>query len=76
MYFLAKIGLVSGAFLKQYRRHAIVFIIILAAVITPPDAISQMMIAIPLYLLYEVSIIVTKRIDKERKQKEQESETA
>lgn len=66
MYFLAKIGIVSGAFLVKYRRHAVVFIVILAAVITPPDAITQMMIAIPLYLLYEVSIIVTKRIDTER----------
>jgi sec-independent protein translocase protein TatC len=66
MYFLAKIGIVSSAFLVQYRRHAIVFIVILAAIITPPDAITQMMIAIPLYLLYEVSIIVTKRIDAEK----------
>lgn len=70
MYFLAKIGIVSSAFLKQYRRHAIVFIVILAAVITPPDAITQMIIAIPLYALYEVSIIVTKRIDNERAEKE------
>jgi sec-independent protein translocase protein TatC len=71
MYFLAKVGIVSSSFLVQYRRHAIVFIIILAAIITPPDAITQMMIAIPLYALYEVSIIVTKRIDKERKDKEE-----
>lgn len=71
LYFLAKIGLVSGDFLTQYRRHAIVVIVIVAAVITPsPDVFSQMMVAIPLYLLYEVSIIVVKRIDKERKEKE------
>jgi sec-independent protein translocase protein TatC len=74
MYFLAKIGLVSSSFLVKYRRHAIVFIVILAAIITPPDAITQMMIAIPLYLLYEVSIIVTKRIDKEKKEKEEREE--
>lgn len=76
MYFLAKVGLVSSSFLAKYRRHAIVFIVILAAVITPPDAITQMMIAIPLYLLYEVSIIVTKRIDKERAAKEALEESA
>ncbi len=70
MFFLAKIGIVSSAFLRQYRRHAIVVIIVVAAVITPPDAISQMMVAIPLYTLYEVSIIVTRRIDKERAEKE------
>jgi sec-independent protein translocase protein TatC len=66
MYFLAKIGLVTGQFLATYRRHAIVVIIVVAAVITPPDAISQMMVAIPLLALYEVSIVVTKRIDRER----------
>lgn len=70
MFFLAKIGLVSSRFLSQYRRHAIVIIVVVAAVITPPDAISQMMVAIPLYTLYEVSIIVTKRIDRERAEKE------
>jgi sec-independent protein translocase protein TatC len=67
LYFLAKIGLVSSAFLMQYRKHSFVVIIIVAAVITPsPDVFSQMLVAIPLYMLYEVSIIVVKRIDKER----------
>ncbi len=75
MYFLGKIGLVSSAFLKKYRRHAIVFIVILAAVVTPPDAITQMMIAIPLYALYEVSVVVTKRIDKERAEKEKKNQS-
>ncbi|HQW03031.1 MAG TPA: twin-arginine translocase subunit TatC [Saprospiraceae bacterium] len=71
LYFLAKIGLVSSAFLIQYRKHSFVFIIILAAIITPsPDVFSQMLVAIPLYMLYEVSIIVVKRIDKERAAKE------
>jgi sec-independent protein translocase protein TatC len=67
LYFLAKIGLVSSDFLVQYRKHSFVVIIIVAAVITPsPDVFSQMLVAIPLYMLYEVSIIVVKRIDKER----------
>ncbi len=70
MYFLAKVGIVSSAFLMKYRKHAVVIIIVVAAVITPPDAITQMMIAIPLYALYEVSIILTKRIDIERKEAE------
>lgn len=73
MYFLAKIGMISSATLSQYRRHAIVFIIIVAAIITPPDAITQMIIAVPLYGLYEISIIVTRRIDKERKQEEEKN---
>ena len=67
LYFMAKIGLVSSDFLVQYRKHSFVVIIIVAAVITPsPDVFSQMLVAIPLYMLYEVSIIVVKRIDKER----------
>ncbi len=70
MYFLARVGIVSSSFLIKYRKHAVVIIIVLAAVITPPDAITQMMIAIPLYALYEVSIILTKRIDKEKKEEE------
>lgn len=67
LYFLAKIGLISASYLTQYRKHALVVIIIVAAVITPgPDVFSQMLVATPLYLLYEVSIIVVKRIDKEK----------
>lgn len=67
LYFLAKIGLISSTFLIQYRKHSIVVIVIIAAVITPgPDVFSQMLVATPLYLLYEISIIVVKRIDKER----------
>ena len=71
LYFLAKVGLVSSESLVQYRKHSLVIIVIVAAVITPgPDVFSQMLVALPLYLLYEVSIIVVKRIDKERAAKE------
>jgi sec-independent protein translocase protein TatC len=61
-YILAKIGIINANFLKKYRRHSIVVVLILAAVITPPDLISQVIVAIPLLLLYEISIFVTKRI--------------
>lgn len=74
LYFLAKIGLVSSSFLVEYRKHAILVIVVVAAIITPgPDVFSQMLVAIPLYLLYEVSIIVVKRIDKERKAQESQA---
>jgi len=67
MYFLAKIGIVSSTLLAQYRRHAVVVITIVSAVITPTaDAFTMTMVGIPLYALYEVSIIVTRKIDKER----------
>ncbi len=71
VYFLAKIGIVTSAFLSQYRRHAIVFITIAAAVITPTtDVFTMTMVGIPLYALYEISIIVTRKVDKERAEKE------
>lgn len=61
-YILAKIGIITADFLKKYRKHSIVAVLILAAVITPPDLISQVIVSIPLLLLYEISIFVTKRI--------------
>lgn len=66
IYFLAKVGLVTAAFLRTYRRHAFVIILILAAVITPPDVITQFMIGVPVFLLYEVSILIAARIEKKR----------
>lgn len=63
-YFLAKLGVLSSAFLKNYRRHAIVIIVIIAAIVTPPDVTSQILITIPILLLYEVSINVVKAIEK------------
>lgn len=63
-YFLGKIGLLSSAFLKSYRRHAIVVIFILSAIITPPDVVTQVLISIPVLILYEVSIRIIKGIEK------------
>ena len=65
-YFLTKIGLFGSGFLKKYRKHALVVILILAAIITPPDVFSQIVVTIPVYLLYEISILVAKRIEKKR----------
>lgn len=66
IYFLSKIGIVSAKFLSTYRRHAIVVITIVAAIITPPDVMSQMMVEIPLLILYEVGILIAKNIEKKR----------
>jgi len=65
-FILAKIGLIDAAFLKKYRRHAIVVILILAAVITPPDILSQIIVSIPIIGLYEIGILVAKRVEKKR----------
>lgn len=62
IYFLSKAGLVTPQFLKKYRRHAIVLILILAATITPPDIFSLILVTFPLLILYEAGIIISKRI--------------
>lgn len=66
IYFLARIGLVSSAFLKRYRKHAIVLILILSAIITPPDIASQVIVSLPLSLLYEIGIVIARRVEKKR----------
>jgi sec-independent protein translocase protein TatC len=66
IYFLTKIGLVSPEFLKKYRKHALVFVLILAAIITPPDVASQVIVTIPILILYEISIIVSRRVIKKQ----------
>ena len=65
-YFFARMGIIGTAFLRDYRRHAIVVILIIAAIITPPDVVSQTLVAIPLLLLYEVSIMVVGRVQRRR----------
>jgi sec-independent protein translocase protein TatC len=68
VYFLSKIGFLTPKFMQTYRRHAVVVILILAAVITPTsDATTLMMVAIPLYVLYEISILVSARVVREKK---------
>ncbi len=62
VYFLSKVGLVTPDFLKRYRRHALIMIVTLSAIITPPDIFSQVLVALPLMILYEVGIGISKRI--------------
>jgi sec-independent protein translocase protein TatC len=58
IYFLTNIGILNPKFMKTYRRHAIVLIMVVAAIITPADVLSMIMAALPLLLLYEFSIIM------------------
>ena len=69
IYFLTKMGLVTPEFLKEYRKYALVMVLILAAIITPPDIISQIIVAIPMVTLYEISIRISARIIKNEKKK-------
>ncbi|WP_162416468.1 twin-arginine translocase subunit TatC [Cyclobacterium roseum] len=73
IYFLTQAGLVSSLMLKTYRRHAIVVILVLSALITPPDVISQILIAMPILVLYEAGIIIAKRLERKRREEELEN---
>ena len=73
VYFLTKIGLVTPPFLKKYRKHALVVVLILAAIITPPDVASQVIVSIPILILYEVSIRVSKIVVKKQEKDAQKS---
>jgi len=66
IYFLAKVGLVSSEFLISYRKHAYVVLLLLAAIITPPDVFSMLIVSGPLLLLYELGVFLSKRIEKKR----------
>jgi sec-independent protein translocase protein TatC len=66
IYFLAKLDIITPMVLKKYRKHAIVAVLIIAALITPPNLISQIIVAIPIIILYEISILLATRISKER----------
>ena len=63
---LARAGLITAAGLKRYRRHAILGVFVVAAVLTPPDPISQISLAIPTILLYELSIFAVRLVEKKR----------
>lgn len=63
---LSRVGLVGPALLRRYRRHAFVGLLVLAAILTPPDIISQIIVAGPLMLLYEAGILISARVERQR----------
>lgn len=71
IYFLSKIGLVTPEFLRKQRKYALVIILVIAAVITPPDIASQVIVAIPVLILYQISIYISKVVIRNQKKKEQ-----
>jgi sec-independent protein translocase protein TatC len=69
-YLFTKLGVLTPEFLKKYRKHSVVGILILSALITPPDLISQVIVGIPILILYEAGIIISKRVVKKRNKQE------
>jgi sec-independent protein translocase protein TatC len=72
VYVLSKIGLLTPAVMRKYRRHAIIGVLVVAAVFTPPDAVTQFLIGIPLFILYEISIAISRRVVKQQERQERE----
>ncbi|MEN1786309.1 MAG: twin-arginine translocase subunit TatC [Bacteroidota bacterium] len=70
IYFLTKVGLVTPELMKKYRKIALVIVLILSAVITPPDVTSQIVVAIPVLLLYQISIYISKVVVKKEQKRE------
>ena len=66
IYFLSKLGLVTPDFLKANRKYAVVLILIVSAIITPPDVASQFIVSIPVLILYEISILISRVIYKKQ----------
>ncbi len=71
-FFLAKIGLITSDLLKKQRKYAVLLTFVMAAILTPPDVITQLMMAGPLLILYEISIIVARIARKKKKEEDEE----
>ena len=70
VYFLTKIGFVTPQILKKYRKFALVIVLIISAVITPPDIASQVIVAVPILILYQVSIFISRIVVRNQNKKE------
>lgn len=76
VYFLTRIGLLTPQFMRTYRRHAIIVILIIGAIVTPPDPLSQVLISLPLFLLYEISIFISAYVVRQKRKQEEKDAQA
>ncbi|MFN7336102.1 MAG: twin-arginine translocase subunit TatC, partial [Cyclobacteriaceae bacterium] len=72
VYFLTRIGLLTPQFMRTYRKHAIIVILIIGAIVTPPDPLSQVLISLPLVILYEISIFISAYVVRQNRKREEE----
>lgn len=66
IYFLSKAGLIGPIFMRKYRRHAYIVLLLLSAIITPPDVFSQILVCVPLVILYEISVFISRSVERKR----------
>lgn len=71
-YFLSKVGIITPQFMKTYRKHAYVIMLLLSAIITPPDIFSQLLVCFPLVFLYEIGIVISRVVVKKREKEMEE----
>jgi sec-independent protein translocase protein TatC len=71
VYFLTKVGIITPEFLSRNRKYMLVILLTISAIITPPDIISQILVCIPLYGLYELSILTARRVARKRREAEE-----
>jgi sec-independent protein translocase protein TatC len=71
IYLLTKLGLVTPTFLQNTRKYAVVIVLIISAIVTPPDVVSQITVAVPMLLIYEISILISKFVVKRQEKNEQ-----
>ncbi len=76
VYFLTKVGMLTPEFMRTYRKHAYIVILIIGAIVTPPDPLSQMLISMPLFLLYEISIFISSYVARRRRLDEEQEAKA
>jgi sec-independent protein translocase protein TatC len=69
VYFLTRIGVLTPTFMKKYWRHSVIIILIISAIITPPDVVSQTLVALPLFLLYWISILISAAVVRKQQKK-------
>lgn len=74
VYFLTKVGLVTPQILKKYRKFALVIVLIISAVITPPDIASQVIVAVPILILYQVSIFISRIVVRNQKKRDRKAQ--
>jgi sec-independent protein translocase protein TatC len=72
IYFLTKLGLVTPSFLRKYWRYAVVIILIVSAIVTPPDVVSQVIVAVPMLIIYEISILISRIVYKNQNKKDEQ----
>ena len=73
-FFLSRMGVITAQMMRKARRYAVLCIFIVAAILTPPDVVSQLLMAMPMLLLYEISILVAAAFGRKKKEKKEEEE--